>query len=165
MVPMYQNSVKDRPESAGDWSNIPVFGARLESHEWVVRESAYALAIRTDGCLAVVRTSQGIFLPGGGTKSGETPHEAVKREALEECGLVIQPGARIVRAIQFVYSELEQTHFENRSIFLDAVIVGFDSASRIVLGRTRGSASDSFAREPALGGRAMAGRPSIETED
>jgi 8-oxo-dGTP diphosphatase len=106
---------------------VPVFGARSESSKWVLRESACVLAIRTDGCLAVVRTSQGIFLPGGGIESGETPQQAIRREALEECGLAIQPGAWVLRAIQFVYSEPEKTYFEKRCIFLDAVIVGSDS--------------------------------------
>ena len=127
MVPMYQNSVKGRLETADDWSNIPVFGARPESSAWVIRESAYVLAIRSDGCLAVVRTSQGTFLPGGGIERGEPPPDTIAREALEECGLTIQPGVWVVRAIQFVYSEREQTYFEKRSFFLEGVIVGGDS--------------------------------------
>lgn len=127
MVPMYQNPVKGRPGSADDWSNVPVFGARPESSGWVIRESAYVLAIHGDGCLALVRTSRGTFLPGGGVENGETPHEAITRETLEECGLVIRPGAWVVRAIQFVYSEPETTYFEKRSIFVDGVIVGGDS--------------------------------------
>jgi 8-oxo-dGTP diphosphatase len=110
-----------------DWSDVPVFGARPDGPEWVIRESAYVLAIRNDGCLAVVRTSQGTFLPGGGIESGETPQEAITREALEECGLIIQPGAWAVRAIQFVYSKHEKTYFEKRSTFLDGVMVSIDS--------------------------------------
>jgi 8-oxo-dGTP diphosphatase len=113
-----------------DWGSVPVFGRRPEFPGWVIRESAYVVAIRDDGCLAVVRTSQGTFLPGGGIESGETPPEAITRETLEECGLIIQPGAWIVRAIQFVYAEREKTHFEKRSIFLDGLIVGFDSTCR-----------------------------------
>jgi 8-oxo-dGTP diphosphatase len=109
------------------WGQVPVFGARSGSSEWVIRESAYVLAIRPDGCLALVRTSKDTFLPGGGIESGETPPEAIRREALEECGLIIQPGAWSVRAIQFVYSETEKTYFEKRSIFFDGVVVGFDS--------------------------------------
>ena len=127
MVPMYHDSVKGRSGIAEDWGSIPVFGNRPEFPEWVIRESAYVLAMRDDGCLAVVRTGQGTFLPGGGIESGETPQEAITRETLEECGLIIQPGAWVVRAIQFVYAEREKTHFEKRSIFLGGVIVGFDS--------------------------------------
>ncbi len=74
-----------------------------------------------------MRTSQGTFLPGGGIESGETPQQAITRETLEECGLIIQPGAWVVRAIQFVYSEPEKTWFEKRSTFLHGVIVGVDA--------------------------------------
>lgn len=129
MVHMYHNPVKGPPESIDDWSNIPVFGVRPESSECVTRKSAYVLAVRADGCLAVVRTSQGTFLPGGGIEGGETPHEAIARETLEECGLTIHTGAWVVRAIQFVYSEPEKTYFEKRSTFFDGVIVGGDSTT------------------------------------
>jgi len=127
MVHMYHDTVKGRNGIADNWANVPVFGKQPEVPAWVIRESAYVLGIRDDGCLAVVRTSQGTFLPGGGIESGETPQEAITREALEECGLIIQPGAWVVCAIQFVYAEQEKTHFEKRSTFLDGVIVGFDS--------------------------------------
>jgi len=110
-----------------DWTQVPVFGARPGSSEWVIRESAYVLAFRDDGRLAAVRTSQGTFLPGGGVESSETPQETIKREALEECGLIVQPGAWAARAIQFVYAGREKAHFEKRSTFRDGVIVGFDS--------------------------------------
>ena len=132
MVHMYHNPVKGPPESTDDWGNIPVFGVRRESSECVIRKSAYLLAVRADGCLVVVRTSQGTFLPGGGIESGETPHEAITREALEECGLTIHTGAWVVRAIQFVYSEPEKICFEKRSTFLDGVIVGGDSTQHEV---------------------------------
>jgi len=127
MVHMYHDPVKGRNSIADNWVNVPVFGKQPEVPAWVIRESAYLLAMREDGCLAVVRTGQGTFLPGGGIECGETPQEAITREALEECGLIIQPGTPVVRAIQFVYAEQEKTHFEKRSIFLDGVIVGFDS--------------------------------------
>jgi 8-oxo-dGTP diphosphatase len=127
---MYHDLVKGRNGIADNWADVPVFGKQPEGPAWVIRESAYLLGMRDDGCLAVVRSSQGTFLPGGGIESGETPQEAIIREALEECGLIIQPGAWVVRAIQFVYAEQEKTHFEKRSIFLDGVIVGFDSTCR-----------------------------------
>ena len=127
MVHMYQDSVKDRNRIVDSWANVPVFGQQPQVPAWVIRESAYVLGARDDGCLAVLRTGQGAFLPGGGIESGETPQEAITREALEECGLIIRPGAWVVRAIQYIYAEQEKTHFEKRSIFFDCVIVGFDS--------------------------------------
>src|SRR5207302_1794112 len=75
---------------------------------------------------------QGVFLPGGGIEAGETPEEAIVREALEECGLVIRaevrPAVWTARAIQFVYSESEGTHFEKRSIFFPGFVYATDAA-------------------------------------
>jgi 8-oxo-dGTP diphosphatase len=71
-----------------------------------------------------VRTAEGVFLPGGGIEAGETPALAVKREAFEECGLVVRAGAWAIRTVQFAYSAREKTHFEKRSTFLDAVVEG-----------------------------------------
>lgn len=109
-----------------DWSRVPVFGEHRGFPASVIRESAYVLASREDRCLASVRTSQGTFLPGGGIEGRETPWQAIVREASEECGLVIHPGAWVGSSIQLVYSDSEQTHFEKRSIFCDGMVVGFD---------------------------------------
>src|ERR1700687_845179 len=113
-----------------DWDKVPLFGARPQAAACVIRNSAYALVADEQGRLAVARTGQGAFLPGGGIAAGETPAEAIRRECLEECGLVVRPGTRAVawttRAVQFVYSESEKTHFEKRSTFIEAFIGAAD---------------------------------------
>src|SRR5262249_38914210 len=111
-------------EMTEDWSKIPVFGERPEADAWVIRPSACGLIEGEGGRLAVVRTDQGMFLPGGGIEAGETPEQAISREALEECGLVIHSGEWKVRAVQFVFSASERTHFEKRSTFIECVVVG-----------------------------------------
>jgi len=68
------------------------------------------------------------FLPGGGMDEGETPHETVLRETLEECGLAIRIGSWTTVAIQFAWSEAEQMFFEKRSTFVDASVVGPDTS-------------------------------------
>ena len=109
-----------------DWARVRVFGARPESEVCVIRPSAYGLIENNDGHLAIVHTSLGGFLPGGGTEARETPEAAIVREALEECGLVIRaelrPDRWLAQAIQFVYSESEKTHFEKRSTFIQCFI-------------------------------------------
>ena len=110
-----------------DWGRALVFGVRPEVEACVIRPSAYGLVEDDHGRLAVVRTGQGTFLPGGGIEAGETPEEAITREALEECGLVIRLGVWAARAVQFVYSEPERTHFEKRSIFIDGAVAGSGS--------------------------------------
>ena len=109
-----------------DWSDVIVFGAHPRAG-WIVRPSAYALVLDDEGRLAVVETSQGTFLPGGGIEPGEQIDEAIRREALEECGLIIEPVGWTIRAIQFVYSRLEDTTFEKRSIFREGIITGVNS--------------------------------------
>ncbi len=59
------------------------------------RNSAKALIVK-DGRLLVIRKKVGAelwyLLPGGGQEKGETLHEALKRECLEEVNAVIEPG-------------------------------------------------------------------------
>lgn len=71
--------------------------------------------------MAVVRAIDGIFLPGGGLEDGESPEEAVAREALEECGLVICVGACVSRLVQFAVTA-EGLGVEKRCTFFDARI-------------------------------------------
>lgn len=60
-----------------------------------VRLSAKALVVR-DGRLLLMRARDGAggyyLLPGGGQKRGETLHEALVRECLEETGVLVAPG-------------------------------------------------------------------------
>lgn len=104
------------------WHNVPLFGARSELAVCVIRPSAYALIEDDKERLAVVRTAQGTYLPGGGIEAGESPEETITREVREECGLIIRPGSWSVHAIQLVYSNSEQTQFEKRSTFIEGVI-------------------------------------------
>jgi 8-oxo-dGTP diphosphatase len=109
-----------------DWSQVAVFGERIEG--CTIRPSAYALLEDAEGRVAVVRSADGTFLPGGGIEPGETPEEAIRREGMEECGFIIQPGAWLVRAVQFSYSRSEKTYFEKRSIFVEGTILASDSS-------------------------------------
>ncbi len=65
-------------------AEIPSFGRALAGVHVVLRPSAYAVVSGEDGLLAVVRTTKGWFLLGGGIEPGETPAEAVVREGREE---------------------------------------------------------------------------------
>ena len=112
-----------------DWSKVPVFGRRSGAVVPVVRPSTYGLVADNRGRLALVRTSRGILLPGGGIKTGETAEAAVEREVAEECGLMVRLGAWTASAIQFVYSPKEQTHFEKRSIFFECLVEEFASST------------------------------------
>ncbi len=84
----------------------------------MIRPSAYGLIDDGRGRLAIAHDANGFYLPGGGIEGGESPAETIVRESLEECGLVVRLGNWIVHAVQFVYAEAEDTHFEKRSVFL-----------------------------------------------
>jgi len=111
--------MQTRPDAAADWDGVPVFGHPPADARATVRPSAYALLADDAGRLAVVRTPQGLFLLGGGMEPGEAPPDTVVREAREEAGLVVRVGAWNVRAVDFVYSITDRTHFEKRSTFVE----------------------------------------------
>jgi 8-oxo-dGTP pyrophosphatase MutT (NUDIX family) len=98
----------------------PVFGERLPGRPYVVRPSAYALIRNSEGLIAVTRTRVGYFLPGGGIETGEDYQQAIVRESLEECGLIVGAGRVLCRATEIVYSEQEQTGFEKHCTFVAA---------------------------------------------
>jgi 8-oxo-dGTP diphosphatase len=108
--------------------NVPVFGNPPDGTPARIRPSAYAILRNDRGEFAVVRSREGIYLPGGGMDAGETPHETVIRETLEECGLTIRIGAWLTTAIQFAWSEAEQTYFEKRCTFVAATVAGSDTS-------------------------------------
>lgn len=114
----------------GEWAAVRRFGAPLQGARWVIRPSVYALVADGEGRVAVVRSSDGIFLPGGGVEPGETAEEALRRESLEECGFDLCLGSWILRAVQFAYSRSAEAHFEKRSRFIECSIEGPRRAAR-----------------------------------
>jgi len=92
----------------------------------VIRPSAYGLLADPGGRVAIVRSADGIYLPGGGIEAGESPEDAIRREALEECGFAVRIGSWTARAVQFAYSASEKAHYEKRSTFIECSIEGTD---------------------------------------
>lgn len=111
----------DRPEPAAVFPG-PVFGAREPGIAYLVRPSAYAVIEDATGWIALVRTPEGVYLPGGGIEAGETATRAIVREAIEECGLAVRVGSWSVAAVQFCYAIPEQKYFEKHSAFFEAAI-------------------------------------------
>lgn len=69
------------------------------------------------GRVAVVQTTFGIFLPGGGIEAGEDELTGLRRELREEIGFEIVRARLIVKAAQFHWSEFYQEHFRKIGSF------------------------------------------------
>jgi len=119
-----------------DWRAVPHFGTRPAGRSAVLRPSAYAFLQDRAGRLAVVRAIDGVFLPGGGLEDGETPEEAVGREVLEECGLVVCVGACVSRLVQLVVTA-DGLGVEKRCAFFDARIERHNRAAMLPGHETR----------------------------
>jgi 8-oxo-dGTP diphosphatase len=65
---------------------IPTFGKPDPNVQYENRPSVYALLFDKDRKLAVIETSHGRFLPGGGVDPNETDKQALFRELKEEMG-------------------------------------------------------------------------------
>jgi len=104
--------------------SIPAFGNRSPATTYELRRGGYGLIWNEAGELAVVVTTAGAFLPGGGQEAGESPQQALRREAREECGLVIEVGEFIAIADEFVISLREGKTFQKRCTFFNATVAG-----------------------------------------
>jgi ADP-ribose pyrophosphatase YjhB (NUDIX family) len=103
---------------------VLTFGSAPPETTAVVRPSAYAIMLNAAGEVAIVEGEEAIMLPGGGVDGTELPAAAVTREVAEECALAVHVTGNLGEAVQFVYSASKATHFEKRSHFVTAQIVG-----------------------------------------
>lgn len=81
---------------------IPSFGDRQLELEYRPRPGAYAVALDEQGRLALVRTPDGLHLPGGGIDEQETEEAALAREVREETGHVLVAAEVAVHADEWV---------------------------------------------------------------
>jgi len=105
------------------WDDVPSFGVPPAMECCVVRPGAYAI-VHDAGRVALVRTREGLFLPGGGIEPGEGVDDALVREVREETGLAVRPGEWSARAIAFVDAPAEMLHFEKRGTFVECAPAG-----------------------------------------
>jgi 8-oxo-dGTP pyrophosphatase MutT (NUDIX family) len=112
-----------------DWHSVPTFGTPNDRLLYVIRPSAYGLILGPLNRLAIVHTATGSYLPGGGSDVAESPEATVCREAREECGLTLSLGAWRRAAIDHVTADREGTHFEKRSTFCGATVLGAPAAA------------------------------------
>jgi len=104
--------------------DIPEFGERIAGNRYKPRPGAYALVLDDEQRIAVVRTPQGLFLPGGGIDVGETAEAALHREVREECGWLVTIKVELGRAVEYVFAEGEG-HFAKQCTFYLAELTEF----------------------------------------
>jgi 8-oxo-dGTP diphosphatase len=96
------------------------FGSEDAGRSYRLRPGGYAVIRNPRGEVAVVRTPEGMFLPGGGQLPGESPEQAAIRETAEEVGLRIVLGVCLGVADQLKFSATEGGHLRKRCTFFVA---------------------------------------------
>ena len=96
------------------------FGSAIAGRSYVLRPGGYAVIRNRLNEVAVVRTPEGLFLPGGGQLPGESPDQAAIRETAEESGLRIQVGVCLGVADELKFSAREGGHLRKRCTFFAA---------------------------------------------
>ena len=87
------------------------FGKLKAGVNYVERAGAYGVIRNESGIFAIVRKPDGLFLPGGGLHSGESPEEALRREVIEETGYESVILNSIGAATQFTRKYRKIGHF------------------------------------------------------
>jgi 8-oxo-dGTP diphosphatase len=94
-----------------DARDVRIFGEPDDNIGHEPRPGAYGVATRPDGGILVVREASGLYLPGGGIQSWETPREALDREFLEETGYRIRAAEFVDHAGQYTERYFKECHF------------------------------------------------------
>lgn len=98
-------------------ADIPEFGQREPNVVYTDRPGAYGFLFNKHRELAVIQTSWGAFLPGGGLDAGETELQGLSRELWEEMGVKVQSAQLVCQAVQFLYSRHYKKHFRKIGSF------------------------------------------------
>jgi 8-oxo-dGTP diphosphatase len=116
-------------EHEGTIVTAPIFGTRHPGIDYRRRPSAYVVLRNAAGEVAVIRTPRGAFLPGGGIDAGESPEDAVRREAREEAGLALGALTPLGTANEFIRAVDEDGWFEKVCTFFTASVVDRGAAT------------------------------------
>lgn len=96
---------------------IPVFGKIDCNVTYIDRPGAYGFLADDDGKIAIVETSMGFFLPGGGLENNEDLEATLKREIHEEIGFFVKEARYVTQAEQFHWSKHYGKHFRKIGSF------------------------------------------------
>jgi 8-oxo-dGTP pyrophosphatase MutT (NUDIX family) len=94
-----------------------IFGSPEPNVQYTERRAAYVVIGSLDGEVAVVKSRQKHFLPGGGSLAGETSEETVVREVCEELARSVRLTRRLGEATQYFYSSTDKRHYKMLAVF------------------------------------------------
>lgn len=89
------------------------------------REGAYAIISNETQEIAVIQTSTGFFLPGGGIEEGEDMVQCLKRECIEEAGMEVEIQEKLSVVSYFLYSTTLSYYMESKGHFYRCKSKGF----------------------------------------
>ncbi|MFZ5858413.1 MAG: NUDIX domain-containing protein [Chloroflexota bacterium] len=105
------------PLASGEKTHFPEFGTKQDGIHYMERPGVYALIENNEGQIAVIETSNGYFLPGGGIDNGESNADALKREILEEIGYQVSGLIEISEAVEYIEALSDKKHYQIHSRF------------------------------------------------
>jgi len=91
-----------------------------ENKNVIDREAVRAIALNSDNQVVMIQSRVGDYsFPGGGVDSGESHLEALKREALEEAGIVIKEAVHLIGSVEERRRslEVEEAYFVMKSTY------------------------------------------------
>ncbi|WP_052344223.1 NUDIX hydrolase [Bacillus ndiopicus] len=98
---------------------MPVFGEKKKAQEYVKRSAVYSIIFDKlkENIAIIVINREDYFLPGGGIEDKEDHRMCIKREALEEMGMTIEPVKYLGDAHQYFYSQNDSEYYLNEGHF------------------------------------------------
>ena len=98
-------------------ASVPEFGTKHDGIVYIDRPGVYAVIENNDQQIAVIGTSRGYFLPGGGIEAGESDVDALKREIIEEIGYQALVLVEIGETVEYIQAYNEERYYQIRSKF------------------------------------------------
>jgi 8-oxo-dGTP diphosphatase len=111
-----------------DSAAIPEFGRKIAGRHYRCRPGAYAVIFDKERRVAIVRTSAGSYLPGGGSEPEETPEATLRRETREECGREIEILNRIGEAMDYLGATPDGDGLVKQGVFFEAAFGAISGA-------------------------------------